>query len=194
MSALPEAFRQTTTRNESVAKQEEKEKEKEREREEGGGVELDSGVVIANATTPSIHHWFLVVHLSALAGRLGFQLIDPNPVAGLIFSERHACSAVLACADVRAHPINTLRPRWNTFFSRWQLTSIDIFSTGLWPPFSVFQPFIRAATYSVRTSIKGSIKSGNNVPRSIRYFLSLRKEGRTYAGEWKGQFSSREMK
>ena len=41
-----------------MAKQEEKEKEKEREREreEGGGVELDSGVVIANATTPSIHH------------------------------------------------------------------------------------------------------------------------------------------
>lgn len=193
MSALPEAFRQLRETKAWQNRRRRRRRKRKREREEGGGVELDSGVVIANATTPSIHHWFLVVHLSALAGRLGFQLIDPNPVAGLIFSERHACSAVLACADVRAHPINTLRPRWNTFFSRWQLTSIDIFSTGLWPPFSVFQPFIRAATYSVRTSIKGSIKSGNNVPRSIRYFLS-RKEGRTYAGEWKGQFSSREMK
>lgn len=160
MSALPEAFRQLRETKAWQNRRRRRRRKRKREREEGGGVELDSGVVIANATTPSIHHWFLVVHLSALAGRLGFQLIDPNPVAGLIFSERHACSAVLACADVRAHPINTLRPRWNTFFSRWQLTSIDIFSTGLWPPFSVFQPFIRAATYSVRTSIKGSIKSG----------------------------------
>lgn len=91
--------------------------------------------------------------LSALAGRLGFQLIDPNPVAGLIFSERHACSAVLACADVRAHPINTLRPRWNTFFSRWQLTSIDI-STGLWSPCSGFLTVYSGHAVFFVTSIK----------------------------------------
>lgn len=43
-----------TTRNESVAKQ-----SGGRRRGLGRGVELDSGVVIANATTPSIRQWFL---------------------------------------------------------------------------------------------------------------------------------------
>ena len=184
MSALPEAFRQLRETKAWQNRRRRRRRKRKREREEGGGVELDSGVVIANATTPSIHHWFLVVHLSALAGRLGFQLIDPNPVAGLIFSERHACSAVLACADVRAHPINTLRPRWNTFF---------------WPDSGHRFPFFNRLFGPRRTRFVRLLKDrlkvgrGNNVPRSIRYFLS-RKEGRTYAGEWKGQFSSREMK
>lgn len=184
MSALPEAFRQLRG---TKAWQNRGEGDKEREREEGGGVELDSGVVIANATTPSIHRWFLVVHLSALAGRLGFQLIDPNPVAGLIFSERHACSAVLACADVRAHPINTLRPRWNTFFSRWQPTSIDI-STGLWSPFRFLTVYSGHAV-SFAHLLKDRLKVGRGNGVRIDTLFSFL-EGNIYVGEWKEQFSS----
>lgn len=103
MSALPEAFRRYSTRNE---------KRDETGGRGGGGDGI--GFRCRDCKCDYTLHPPLISRrcdLSALAGRLGFQLIDPNPVAGLIFSERHACSAVLACADVRAHPINTLRPR-----------------------------------------------------------------------------------
>lgn len=96
-----------TTRNESVAKQ-----GGGRRRGLGGGGGIGFRCRDCKCDYTLHPPVISVVHLSALAGRLGFQLIDPNPVAGLIFSERHARSAVLACeTDVRAHPINTLRPR-----------------------------------------------------------------------------------
>lgn len=142
-----------TTRNESVAKQ-----GGGRRRGEigGGGIGFRCRDCKCDYTLhPPV---ISVVHLSALAGRLGFQLIDPNPVAGLIFSERHARSAVLACeADVRAHPINTLRPRWNTFFSVDNPRPLIFrLHSGERSSSRFFRPFIRA------TSVvkKGSIKSG----------------------------------